>query len=138
MLLPDQTFPPDYRLLFARRMEMLVEMSRSLRTMQRLLLHYKHNPVDFICDWVSTVDPRNSGKPNMLVTMPFYLFERQRELILFLKACLDGDANGLVEKSRDIGATWACCAFAVWRGCSGPAPRSASDRARRNWSMRSA
>ena len=76
MLLPDQTFPPDYRLLFARRMEMLVEMSRSLRTMQRLLLYYKHNPVDFICDWVSTVDPRNSGKPNMLVTMPFWRAHR--------------------------------------------------------------
>jgi hypothetical protein len=57
MLLPDQAFPPDYRLLFARRIEMLTEMRGSLRRMQQFLLYYKHNPVDFICDWVSRLIP---------------------------------------------------------------------------------
>jgi len=114
MLLPDQVFPPDYHDLLQLRLDTLTKIRGSLQSMQACLAFYKNNPVDFISDWVSTVDPRNAGVPGMTVTMPFYLFERQREMILFLKACLDGEANGLVEKSRDIGATWACCAFAVW------------------------
>lgn len=75
--------------------------------------YYRTHPVEWINDWASTVDPRlaGQGKPT---TMPFILFKRQREFIEFLKACLDGEANGLCEKSRDIGATWLCVAFSVW------------------------
>jgi hypothetical protein len=46
--------------------------------------------------------------------MPFVLFKRQRQLIRFFRACVDNEANGLVEKSRDMGATWCAVSFAVW------------------------
>jgi hypothetical protein len=37
----------------------------------------------------------------------------ERQLIRFFRACLDSEANGLVEKSRDMGATWCAAAFSV-------------------------
>jgi hypothetical protein len=46
--------------------------------------------------------------------MPFILFERQKELIDFVLACLEGEENGLLEKCRDMGATWVCAALSVW------------------------
>ena len=46
--------------------------------------------------------------------LPFILFQRQRDLVQFLLACLEGETNGLIEKCRDVGATWVCCAFSVW------------------------
>jgi len=42
------------------------------------------------------------------------MFQRQEELVAFVRALLEGEAPGLVEKSRDMGATWTCIAFSVW------------------------
>ena len=50
----------------------------------------------------------------LLVRMPFRLFPRQFELIDFFNSCLEFETNGLVEKSRDMGATWAAISYAVW------------------------
>lgn len=75
--------------------------------------YYKEHPVDFIEDWCYTFDPRNAGT-GKLTKIPFILFPRQREFINFLHACLRAEAHGLVEKSRDMGATWLCVAFSVW------------------------
>jgi hypothetical protein len=68
---------------------------------------------DFINDWCITYDPRNStnGTPAM---MPFILFKRQREFVNFIMDCMNRAEDGLVEKSRDMGATWLCCAISVW------------------------
>ena len=46
--------------------------------------------------------------------MPFILFKRQRELLTFFKLLLEHQTTGLVEKSRDMGATWLACAFSIW------------------------
>lgn len=75
--------------------------------------YYKHNPVDFINHWCDTYDPRNSSL-GLPTRMPFILFERQAELVVFLWECLRNEVAGLAEKSRDMGATWVCCAFSVW------------------------
>jgi hypothetical protein len=42
------------------------------------------------------------------------LFERQGEFIQFLEACRLGGAPGLVEKCRDMGASWVAVAYSVW------------------------
>ncbi len=60
-----------------------------------------------------TYDPRNAGS-DVPASLPFCLFERQRELIGFMLACLRAEQSGLVEKCRDMGATWVCAAFSVW------------------------
>lgn len=74
---------------------------------------YKTNPVAFITDWGMTVDPRNAevGKET---TMPFILFKRQQEFIEWIYSRWRSREDGLAEKSRDMGVSWLCVAFAVW------------------------
>lgn len=76
--------------------------------------YYRNNVVDFICHWVDTYDPRNAKNPRKLTYMPFVLFPKQEDFIYFLQAMLQDEEDGLVEKSRDVGATWLCVAFSIW------------------------
>ena len=75
--------------------------------------YYRTRPVEFINHWAVTYDPRIAGG-DIPAKLPFVLFQRQAELVEFLFACLEGEESGLVEKARDMGATWICCAFSVW------------------------
>jgi hypothetical protein len=77
------------------------------------LEYYKENPAEFISHWCDTYDPRNATGAAM-VRPPFVLFQRQTEFVEFLQACIAAEEGGLVEKSRDMGATWLCCAYSVW------------------------
>jgi hypothetical protein len=104
-------WPPDYLEEFQRRARML-GCANTPKDRGALLVHYKHNPVDFINDWCVTYDPRKKSPEPKL--MPFKLFPRQEEFVHFLQDCLDDNEGGLVEKARDIGASWICCAFSVW------------------------
>lgn len=74
---------------------------------------YRDDPVAFINHWAVTYDPRNAAS-DVPTLLPFILFRKQEEFVDFLHQCLMEQANGLVEKSRDMGATWTCCAFSVW------------------------
>lgn len=75
--------------------------------------YYKDKPVEFVNDWMITYNPRNSSK-QLPTTMPFILFPKQIDLIDFLYECLLTGESGLIEKARDMGATWVCCGFSVW------------------------
>ena len=75
--------------------------------------YYRTQPKEFIDHWAVTYDPRNAGG-DVPATLPFILFNRQKNLVDFLMACLEGNEAGLVEKCRDMGATWVCAAFSVW------------------------
>ena len=101
---------PDYLHAIQARYMRVQWVKENPKRMMAVIAHYKHDPIAFIEDWCITYDPRRKG----LTTMPFLLFQRQRDFIHFLMGCLDDNENGLVEKSRDIGASWLCCAFAVW------------------------
>lgn len=109
-----QTWPPDYVKLFGWRQKQLLAFRRDPNLLKGAKEFYRTHPVEFICDWVDTYDPRNAGKEGKLTRMPLQLFPRQRDLVKFLLACLNGEANGLIEKCRDAGATWVCVAFTVW------------------------
>lgn len=76
--------------------------------------YYKTRPVEFINDWAITYDPRKSNTEGQSAWMPFILFERQEQFVDFLYSCWKEKQSGLVEKSRDMGATWLSCAFSVW------------------------
>lgn len=107
---PEQ-WPPDYVKVFAQRQQRL----RKLRAnVPGALEYYRTRPVEFVEHWGMTYDPRNAADPEKLSYMPFVMFRRQREFIEFLVACLNEQADGLVEKSRDMGATWICVALSVW------------------------
>lgn len=99
----------DYAGVFAWRMQMLAELESDPISLAAAKAYYKRNPADFILHWMDTYDPRKKG----LKWLPFVLFERQREFIDFLHGCNVDDENGLVEKCRDMGATWLCCAYSI-------------------------
>lgn len=77
------------------------------------MCYYAANPVDFISHWCDTYDPRRVATGGA-ARLPFVLFKRQREFLEFLYDLVQSEQNGLVEKSRDVGATWLCGAFSVW------------------------
>src|ERR1700747_3002443 len=109
----DKKWPPDYVTVSARRAWRLNQLRQNPDALRGALNLYPDNPVEFIEHWVTTYDPRNAGTGHP-VTMPFILFPKQREMVTFIYACLRAPAHGLIEKSRDMGATWLACAFSVW------------------------
>ena len=103
-------WPPDYTAELVRRSKLL-ELLETDPDLVRAA--YKTNPTAFIGDWCYGIDPRNIGS-EFPAKVPFILFPRQVEFIGFLEWMISENRGGLVEKSRDIGATWCSCGFAVW------------------------
>lgn len=104
---------PDYDAIYAARMERLATIRKTPGMLEGLHEHYRDNPVDFIRDWGMTFDPRNAeiGLPTVI---PFVLFPKQCEFIDWLVGHWRGRRDALAEKSRDMGVSWLCVAFAVW------------------------
>ena len=107
-----ENWHPDYTQEFARRLEIYTAMESDGKAFQLGMEAWRQNPVQWIQDCCVTYDPRNV--PPRPKTMPFLLFTRQRQFVQFITGCLKERESGLVEKSRDIGATWLCCAISVW------------------------
>lgn len=104
---------PDYEAEYAKRAERLKRIRETPVIVPGLKEYYKEHPVEFITDWGMTFDPRNVeiGLP---ATVPFLLFPKQAEFITWLVERWKGREDGLAEKSRDMGVSWLCVAFAVW------------------------
>lgn len=103
----------SYAEAFAARAEKLKRLRAKPDAWIALKVFYKDHPVEFINDWGVTFDPRNAeiGLPSVL---PFMLFPKQADFVRWLQERWKGREDGLVEKSRDMGASWICVAFAVW------------------------
>lgn len=104
---------PDYGAVYNERAERLQRLRADPAILPGLLEYYKDKPADFVNDWGMTFDPRNAeiGVPT---TVPFVLFPKQREFLDWLLERWRGREDGLAEKSRDMGVSWLCVAFAVW------------------------
>ncbi|MBX3653208.1 MAG: TerL protein [Ramlibacter sp.] len=105
---------PDYAPVYAERTARLERLRSDPALLAGVKAHYAaDNPVDFINDWGMTFDPRNAeiGLPT---TVPFLLFPKQEEFIAWLLDLWRGREDGLAEKSRDMGVSWLCVAFACW------------------------
>lgn len=109
----SEQWPPDYVAMFGWRQQQIRRLRADPKLIAGAREYYRTRPVEFIEHWMDTYDPRNAGGA-MPSRMPFKLFPRQRDMVDFLLDCLNGDASGLIEKARDMGATWVCCAFSVW------------------------
>jgi phage terminase large subunit len=107
-------WPPDYARVRDDRRERLEALLRDPLAQECAREFYKTRPIEFIEDWCDTFDPRNDAGTGRPTTMPFILFPRQREFVEFLHVCYQREAAGLVEKSRDMGATWLCVSYSVW------------------------
>lgn len=114
MLQRNTEWKPDYAKLLSWRARQLARMKAEPDFAQATWHYYSTRPVEFIHHWCDTFDPRNAVSDNQMARMPFVLFKRQIELVQFFHACLRGPGHGLVEKSRDMGATWAGISYSVW------------------------
>ncbi len=106
-------WPPDYTSIFKKRQERFLKINASDQLQAEALIYYRDKPVEFIKDWCITYDPRNVSK-GLPTIMPFEMFPRQVELVYFILECMEEEEAGLVEKCRDMGATWVCAAISVW------------------------
>ena len=104
---------PDYRPVFEERIERLKRLRADPGILPGLKAFYADHPVEFITDWGMTFDPRNVERGFDAVT-PFLLFPKQAEFVRWVVDRWQGREDGLVEKSRDMGASWLCVAVACW------------------------
>jgi hypothetical protein len=104
---------PDYVAIFAARAERLAYLRSNPRELPALRTYYKAHPADFISDWAVTVDPRVASGGRSPV-MPFLLFPRQREMVDWVMERWRTGTPGIMDKSRDIGASWVAMAL----GCT--------------------
>ena len=65
--------------------------------------------VAFINSWCWTYDPREIPS-----NLPFVMFPRQQEYILWRESHIAQNQGGIIEKSRDAGVTWLNCASQVF------------------------
>jgi phage terminase large subunit len=110
-------WPPDYVGKYIERAEMLERVRLNPKIVPGIIKHYGRGLdgcIEFIEDWLDTYDPRNAGKSDKLATMPLIMFPRQRDLVEFIFCLIEAEASGLIEKSRDMGATWVAGAVSVW------------------------
>jgi len=131
-MLSQPPWSPDYAALFRWRQAQLIRMAKDPKYAVGALEYYRTRPVEFILHWCDTYDPRmasgdlvadlQSGadftapttQSKSMVRMPMIMWQRQVDLVNFLWSCLAYKSNGLIEKSRDAGATWVCCCFSIW------------------------
>lgn len=100
----------NYVTVFEKRTEILRKIRCSLVNLVAAKRYYKDNPIEFIENFMWTLDPRKIE----MSLMPFILFPKQKEYIIWLRDHYLERKDGLVEKSRDLGVSWLCCAFAIW------------------------
>lgn len=106
-------WPPNYTSVLKKRQKLYRSIKRDPRLIEGLKKYYSCRPLEFINDWCITYDPRNAASEKPTI-MPFTTFKRQEEFISFLTSLIEEQESGLVEKTRDIGATWLCCAYSIW------------------------
>ena len=108
-------WPPDYRDVFIDRATRLLRMRQKPELFIGAKQYYKNPSTwpEFINSWLFTYDPRKVGDKEKPVNLPFILFPKQIELVKFLSSCWQDKEHGLIEKSRDMGATWVACAYSL-------------------------
>lgn len=110
---PKEEWPPDYDQVRAWRAHQADLWTENPERIAKAKRFYKHHPVDFINHWCDTFDPRKLAK-GQATRFPLIMFPKQEELVNFVLALIKAEAPGLVEKSRDMGATWICICLSVW------------------------
>lgn len=106
-------WPLDYVAIEAWRNQQRYKLASDAGLVASAKSYYSGNPEAFINHWITTYDPRNAQQDRP-VYLPLIMFRKQAELVRFVMSCLTSGTSGLVEKSRDMGATWVCCALSVW------------------------
>lgn len=109
--LTHEQWPPNYKAVYAWRMETLAQLRANPEMFKSAEAYYSSRPGEFIMHWMDTYNPRIVGSSKWI---PFIFFKRQDDFIAFVEELRRDSEGGLVEKCRDIGATWLACAYSVW------------------------
>ncbi len=106
---------PDYTAVLKHRAERLAKLRANPEAWEAIKVYYKHSPWDLINDWGMTFEPRNIEK-DLPAVIPFILFPRQVEFVQWIHNKWQSGERGLMDKSRDSGATWLAGAWsaAMW------------------------
>jgi phage terminase large subunit len=109
---------PDYGPVIAargQRLELIEKLPEP--DFVALMAYYKDHPDDWINDWGWTFDPRNATPhedgTKLPTTLPFLLFQKQRDFVAWFYARWQNRQDGVCEKSRDMGVSWLCVGAAV-------------------------
>lgn len=100
---------PDYAEQIVQRLKLQDAGNRNAKA--RAYIHYlcqrPENPAEgcifFIENFCWSFDPRPEHAPHHL---PFILFDYQKDAIRWMIDHIDNGKDGLIEKSRDMGASW--------------------------------
>jgi hypothetical protein len=112
---PQESWPlVNYTEELADRQGRLIKMRRDPSLVIGARHYYKNDCYGFIRHWGVLQETRDAFDANALTLFPFVPFDRQRDLILFICALLKNNVPGLIEKSRDMGATWIAVWIAIW------------------------
>lgn len=106
-------WPPDFDAERERRETVRAIINSTETPRETAAAFYGENCARFVRDCCVTYDPRNPAR-GLPAKMPFIPFPKQNELIDFLLGLTETEDDGLIEKSRDMGATWICAAVSVW------------------------
>ncbi len=104
---------PQYEPVWQERIDRLKRLRADPSLLPGVKAYYAENPAAMISDFMCTFDPRNVER-GLPAVVPFLLFPRQQQFIEWLHERWHGREDGLAEKSRDMGVSWLCVAFAVW------------------------
>lgn len=105
---------PDYEPIYEWRKQHLSALRRGGDdAWDAAWCFYREHPVEAIEHFVTTYDPRLANR-GVNPYIPFVLFPKQRECIYWMWGLYKRGEQGILEKSRDCGASWLTLAFAWW------------------------
>jgi phage terminase large subunit len=96
---------PEISQIIRRRLRLAAEAEKSKALQQQILNMCREDPVRWINDWVWTSDPRNLDYESP-TTVPMILFPNQVDYVHWRQKQRKSRKGGIVEKTRDAGATW--------------------------------
>lgn len=102
-----------HRAAIVRRLKLLKALEGDAEAQAAAVVVWRDDPVRFINDCVWTQDPRLLAR-GMPADIPLELFEFQVDFVEWLQECYRDQESGVVEKSRDMGASWAVLAWYAW------------------------
>jgi phage terminase large subunit len=110
---------PDYNLIARTRMKRLAALRANPSAWGALKDLYANDAIAFVSDWGWTYDPRNADQVTedgeaKHTLVPFLLFPKQEEFLVWTYDRWVNREGGLCEKSRECGVSWLCVGFAVW------------------------
>lgn len=104
----DSTLEAELVAEVKKRAQMLVEFRTDEALQKEERDRCRQSASYFVTRWCWTYDPRRSPS-----NIPFALFQKQTDFLDWLQGRIVEKECGIVEKSRDMGLSWLCVAFAA-------------------------